>query len=282
MTVDQATRLRELVATSRRRARVVAVTSGKGGVGKSNVALNCAIAAARHNRRVVLIDADLGLANLDVMAGITAASGLAEVIAGRKRLYEVAAKTPYGVELVAGASGIAYLADLPDEDRLRLLAQMEILEREADLVIIDTGAGVSRNVVKIAAAADEVLVVTTPEPTSITDAYAAVKLISREREHGSIGIVVNQAASSMEARRVADRIAAVGRQFLRVEVQSAGYVLSDHHVGRAVRMRRPFMAAFPTCPASLCVATIARRFNRIASADSGAGFMSRLRRLFGR
>jgi flagellar biosynthesis protein FlhG len=282
LTVDQATRLRELVATSRRRARVVAVTSGKGGVGKSNLALNSAIAAARHNRRVVLIDADLGLANLDVMAGITAASGLAEVISGRKRLYEVAAKTPYGIELVAGASGIAYLADLPDEDRLRLLAQMEVLEREADLVIIDTGAGVSRNVVKIAAAADEVLVVTTPEPTSITDAYAAVKLISREREHGSIGIVVNQAASSIEARRVAERIAAVGRQFLRVEVQSAGYVLSDHHVGRAVRMRRPFLAAFPACPASLCVSTIARRFNRAAIVDDGQGFMGRLRRLFGR
>lgn len=282
MTVDQASRLRELVATSRRRARVVAVTSGKGGVGKSNVALNLAIAAARSGRRVVLIDADLGLANLDVLAGVSAPAGLAEVISGRKRLYDVAVRTPYGVELIAGASGISYLADLPDEDRMRLIAQMEVLEREADLVVIDTGAGVARNVVKIAAAADDVLVVCTPEPTSITDAYAAVKLVSREREHGRIAVVVNQVSSASEARVVGGRIAAVGRQFLRLEVEQAGYVLTDHHVPRAVRMRKPFMAAFPNCPAALCVATIARRFERAAGADVRTDFLGRLKRLFRR
>lgn len=282
MTVDQATRLREMVATARRRARVVAVTSGKGGVGKSNISLNVAIASAKSGRRVVLIDADLGLANLDVMCGVSSSASLAEVISGRKRLYEVASRTPYGVELIAGASGIAFMADLPDEDRLRLLAQMEVLEREADLVIIDTGAGVSRNVIKIAAAADDVLVVTTPEPTSITDAYAAVKLISREREHGSIALVVNQAASGVEARHVAERIAAVSRQFLRVEIENAGYVLSDHHVPRAVRLRRPLLAAYPVCPAALCMTAIARRFDRRAGADAGNGFMGRLKRLFGR
>lgn len=282
MTVDQATRLREMVETSRSRARVVAVTSGKGGVGKSNIALNLAISAARYNRRVVLIDADLGLANLDVLAGITAHAGLADVISGRKRLNEVAVKTPYAVELVAGASGIAYLADLTDEDRARLLAQMETLEREADLIIIDTGAGVSKNVIRIAAAADDVLVVTTPEPTSITDAYAAIKLISRQREHGAIALVVNQASSPEEAARVAGRIAAVSRQFLHIGVEVAGAVMSDPAVPKAVRMRRPLVYAFPSSAAATAIERIARRYGKAPAADEAHGFIRRLSRLFGR
>ena len=281
MTVDQATRLRKLVETTRRCARVLAVTSGKGGVGKSSLALNLSIAAAKSHKRVVLIDADLGLANLDVLSGVTAGAGLADVISGKKRLYDVTVRTPYGVDLIAGGSGIAYLADLPDEDRMRFLTQMEVLEREADLIVVDTGAGVARNVVKIAAAADTVFVVTTPEPTSITDAYAAIKLISREREHGAICLVVNQVSSSAEASRVALRIAGVARRFLKVEVESAGYVLSDHHVGRAVRLRRPFAAAFPSCPAALCVETISRRFRSGGGDDRETGFMGRLKRLFG-
>ena len=283
MSVDQATRLRQLVAVTRARARVVAVTSGKGGVGKSNIALNLAIAAAEYNRRVILIDADLGLANLDVLCGVTPAFGLGDVISGKKRLYEVATSTPFGVDLVAGASGISYLADLPDEDRMRLLAQLEVLEREADLVVIDTGAGVARNVVKIAAAADETLVVTTPEPTSVTDAYAAVKLVSREREHGTIALVVNQALSRDEALRTGARIASVARQFLRVEIEQAGYVVADPHLARAVRMRRPLVEAFPASPAAMCLKAIARRYQkRPAPGPAGSGFMDRLKRIFGR
>ena len=283
MTVDQATRLRQLAAASHRRARVVAVTSGKGGVGKSSIALNLAIAAARNLERVVLIDADFGLANLDIMCGVAAPAGLAEVVAGRRRLYDVALKTPYGVDLVAGASGIAYIADLPDEDRARLLAQMEAVEREADLVVIDTGAGVSRNVIKIAAAADDCLVVTTPEPTSVTDAYAAVKLISREREHGSIALVVNLASSREEAARAAARIAAVSRQFLRVELETAGFVPADANVARAVRMRRPLVYAFPSSAAALAIASVARRFASNGSdPGDGLGFMARLKSIFRR
>ena len=279
MVVDQATRLRELVKASRTRAKVVAVTSGKGGVGKSNLALNLAIAAAPAAGRVFIVDADFGLANIDVLCGVTPSAGLADVIAGRRRLHEIAISTPFSVRLVPGANGIAYLADLPDDDRTRLLAQLQTLEREADLIVIDTGAGISRNVIKIAAAADECLVVTTPEPTSITDAYAVVKLASREREHGRISVVVNQADSREQAHRVALRIASVARQFLRVDVEYAGFVFTDSHVPRAVRMRQPFVAAFPASAAAACVRKIASGFWTAQAPASDGGFLERLRRL---
>jgi len=284
MTVDQATRLRYLVETSRSRARVVAVTSGKGGVGKSSIALNVAIAVAKMNARVVLVDADFGLANLDVMCGVSPSAGLADVVSGRRRLSEAVTRTPYSIQLIAGANGIAYLADMPDEDRTRLLAQLGAIERESDLIVVDTGAGVSRNVVKIAAAADDCLVVTTPEPTSITDAYAAVKLISREREHGTLSLVVNQAATREEAAGVAARISAVARRFLGVEIAHMGYVLRDPAVARCVCMRKPLMAAFPASSAALCMKAIAARLQpgRAARASGEAGFFSRLRTFIGR
>ena len=281
MTVDQAAKLRRMVKTAHARARVIAVTSGKGGVGKSTLALNLAVEASRNYTRTVLVDADLGLANLDVMCGVRVTAGLADVIAGRKRLYEVTTPTPYGFELVGGASGIALLADLADEDRMRLLAQMEILEREADLVVIDTGAGISRNVVRTAAAADEVLVVTTPEPTSITDAYAAVKLVSRCREHGAIKLVVNQAASKREAERTAARITSVSARFLSVRVEAVGWIPSDPRVSQAAKLRRPLVSAFPATPAALGIAALARRMNG-PDRTAGSGFLRRLKKLLGR
>lgn len=282
MTVDQAARLRELVSTARSRAKVIAVTSGKGGVGKSSIALNLAVAAAEYFKRTVLVDADLGLANLDVMCGVTVRATLADVIAGRSQLRDITVRTPYSVDLVPGASGIAYLADLPDEDRARLLVQMESLEREADLVVVDTGAGVNRNVVRMAAAADEIFVVATPEPTSITDAYAAIKLISRCREHGRLRVIVNQADSRREAERVGARIAAVSRKFLNAQVSPAGCIFTDSKVAHAVRLRKPFVSAFPASPASLCIRAIARDLAGGNGADGRGAFIGRLKRLFGR
>src|SRR5688572_2823429 len=222
MTVDQATHLRSLVQGSsapadagagaampprRQRATVVAITSGKGGVGKSNVAVNLAITLAGAGKRVTLLDADLGLANADVLCNVDLRTNLSHVIARKKELSDVLVKAPGGFNLIGGASGLARMADLTDDDRQRLVDALGELEQQADVILIDTGAGISPNVLSFTRAADHVLVVTTPEPTAITDAYAVIKVISRDGTDRRLSLLVNQARSPAEARVVYERIA---------------------------------------------------------------------------
>lgn len=169
MITDQATKLRLLAQSLTPRARTIAVTSGKGGVGKSNIALNMAIASARLGHKVTLVDADLGLANIDVLTDLRARYNISHVISGRKNIIDVVADGPGGIKIIPGASGLPGLADLKDDVRERLIAQLEYVETSSDLVIVDTGAGIGRDVMDFLAAADDVVVVTTPSrPASPT------------------------------------------------------------------------------------------------------------------
>jgi flagellar biosynthesis protein FlhG len=280
--IDQATSLRTLVR-ERRRATVVAITSGKGGVGKSNIAVNLAIQLARAGKNVVLLDADLGLANADVLCNINLPFNLSHVIARKRELCDVLVKAPGGFELIGGASGLARMADLSDHDRQRLICALAELEERADLILIDTGAGISPNVLSFTRAADEVLVVTTPEPTAITDAYAVVKVISREQSQRRVSLLVNQVCSAAEAAVVHDRIAQVARQFLGVSVFDAGYVLTDDQVPAAVRRRTPFVIGSPNAPASKCIVQLAIRLQQGVAMNVGnEGFFNRMSKWFRR
>lgn len=280
--IDQATSLRTL-ARERRRATVVAVTSGKGGVGKSNIAVNLAIQLASAGKNVVLLDADLGLANADVLCNIALTSNLSHVIARKKELADVMVQAPGGFALIGGASGLARMADLSDHDRQRLITAMGELEERVDIILIDTGAGISPNVLSFTRAADEVLVVTTPEPTAITDAYAVVKVISREQSQRRISLLVNQVRSPAEAAVVHERIAQVARQFLSVSVFDAGYVVTDEHVPAAVRRRVPFVIDSPKSPASQCIARLAIRLQQgVAANTNNGGFFNRMSKWFRR
>jgi flagellar biosynthesis protein FlhG len=279
---DQATNLRRIVRQASR-APVIAITSGKGGVGKSNVAVNLAIKLAQSGKDVVLLDADLGLANADVLCNLDLGCNLSHVIARKKELAEVMVRAPGGFRLVGGASGLARMADLDDSDRQRLVDAMGELEQRTDLMLVDTGAGISPNVLSFTRAADHVLVVTTPEPTAITDAYAAIKVISREGGERRISLLVNQTRSSQEGRVVYDRIARVARQFLGVTVYDAGHVPCDPHVQSAVRRRVPFTLGSPRCPASQSIAQLAMRLETgVNAAADGGGFFSRMSRWFRR
>jgi flagellar biosynthesis protein FlhG len=191
--MDQATQLRSMAARSR--ASVIAITSGKGGVGKSNIAVNLAIKLASAGKEVVLLDADLGLANADVLCNIDLPCNLSHVIARKRELSDVMVKAPGGFHLIGGASGLARMADLTDHDRQRLVLALAELEQRADIILIDTGAGISPNVLSFTRAADHVLVVTTPEPTAITDAYAVIKVISRDNAERELTVTLGEAES---------------------------------------------------------------------------------------
>jgi flagellar biosynthesis protein FlhG len=275
---DQATQLRSLAQAARPRASVIAVASGKGGVGKSNIAVNLAIQLASAGREVVLLDADLGLANADVLCNVDLPCNLSHVIARKKELAEVMVTAPGGFKLIGGASGLARMADLSDFDRQRIVSALVELENQADIIIIDTGAGISPNVLSFTRTADHVLIVTTPEPTAITDAYAVIKVISRDGGQRRLSLLVNQARTSMEARVVFERIAKVAKQFLNVDVYDAGHVPADENVPLAVRRRTPFVIGAPRCPASQCVAKLAMRLEQGVAArlDGQGGFFTRM------
>lgn len=264
-------------------ATVLAITSGKGGVGKSNIAVNLAIRLASAGKDVVLLDADLGLANADVLCSIDLPFNLSHVISGKRDLSEVMVKAPGGFRLIGGASGLARMADITEADRQRLINSLEEVEHQADFLLIDTGAGISPNVLSFTRAADHVLVVTTPEPTAITDAYAVIKVLSRDGGDRRMSLLVNQARSHEEARLVYDRISRVARQFLSVNVMDAGWVAQDDAVTASVRRRMPFVIAAPRSMASICVNQLAMRLAQgVGTPAAGGGFFNRMSRWFKR
>lgn len=282
--IDQATQLRR-IARQTSRATVIAVTSGKGGVGKSNIAVNLAIKLASAGKRVVLLDADLGLANADVLCNIDLPSNLSHVISRKRELSEVMVDGPGGFKLIGGASGLARMADLSDIDRQRLVSALAEVEAQSDIILIDTGAGISPNVLSFTRCADQVLVVTTPEPTAITDAYAVIKVISRDAPERSLSLLVNQVRVQGEGQLVYERIAKVAKQFLGVHVMDAGFIPSDPEVPASVRRRTPFLLASPHCAASRYISQLAMRLERgvTPSADAGGGgFFNRMSKWFRR
>ncbi len=276
---DQAEGLRRLAAARARHARVVAVTSGKGGVGKTNVAVNLAIGIARLGKRVVLVDLDLGLANADILLDLTPRYNLSQVLAGRKTVEEIALPAAGGIRLVPGASGVERLANLSDAERGVLLEAFESLHRGADYVIFDTGAGISRNTTAFLAAADDIIVVTVPEPTAVVDAYAVIKMVGREPDHGDIFVLINQVSGREEAERFANGIAVTANRLLNVYVERLGYIVADPRVGQAVRQRSPFVVSHPGSAASACVRSLAERFVRGAGRPRVSERPSFVRRL---
>ena len=250
-------------ASLARAARVIAVSSGKGGVGKTNTCVNLSIALAQLGRRVSLLDADLGMANADVLCGLTPSRRLDAVLRDPHApvaLSKIAVEAPGGFRLVPGSVGVEHMADLGPADRARLLAAVGELERESDLVVVDTGAGLSRGVTCFLRAADLSIIVATPDPTSITDAYALIKCVvsGGARLHTGdpgaasprIVLLVNQADSEREARSVHARIAAVAQRFLSYRLPLLGWVAQDVRVIAAVRKRAPVMLESPRCQAS--------------------------------
>ncbi len=293
--VDQAQQLRNLVKKSNKvpfkreqfkvnLSRVIAVASGKGGVGKTNFVANVGITMSRLGKRVIIVDADLGLANVDLVFGISSKYHLGHVISGEKKLSEIVIDAPEGVKIVAGGAGIAELANMSDADRVRFIGSLGELEDMADIILIDTSAGISNNVLGFVLAADEVVIITTTEPTAIRDAYGVIKVLAREGREVDMKLVVNMVDDEEEAEDVANRIKMVVSQFLGSNIEYIGYILRDSSVQRAVLQSEPFAIAFPKAKATRCVADIAGKLVHLESEGRARGkgiksFLFRLLRL---
>lgn len=278
---DQATRLRELARRHRRRAQVVAILSGKGGVGKSNIAVNLSVCLASRGVRVVLVDVDMGLANADLLLNLQPRYTLSHVVSGVRTVEEVATEGPSGMRFIAGASGVQGLADLSEFERRTLISRLRKLETSTDIVVLDCGAGIGRNVIGFALAADRVVVITTPQPTALTDAYAMIKALHREACPGRLGVFVNMAHSRAEATGAFERLSQVSRRFLNYSVADDGFMLHDTVVESAVRERCPFVVRNPGSNASACIASLADAMpGRIGGAQRRGGFLSRVAGLF--
>ncbi|RME36406.1 MAG: MinD/ParA family protein [Planctomycetota bacterium] len=278
---DQAAGLRALVHRRNAAGLSIAVTSGKGGVGKSNIAVNLSIALSREGWRVVLVDADLGLANADLLMNLKPRYTLSHVLQGLRSVEEVCVKGPEGVRLIPGASGLHELADLSEFERQNLIVQLRKLDANTDIAVFDCGAGLSRNVMSFALAADRIMVITTPEPPALTDAYATIKALVQEGRRYGIGLFVNRVESRSQAEAVHRRVAEVGRKFLDYSVANFGYMLQDSNVELAVREQVPFVLRYPGCSASACIESAACALVRSPRARRArGGWLSRVAGLF--
>lgn len=264
-------------------ARVIAVTSGKGGVGKSNLVVNLAVELNRRGYRVAIFDADLGMANAEVLLGVVPKYTLYDYLFEGKGIDEILTSSPQGIHIISGGSGFVELANLDYQARKRLGRGLQELDRKFDFVLVDTGAGISKTVLGFVAAADEVIVILTPEPTSLTDAYGLIKVLAKYNVHHEMMVVVNRATDDKEAQRTYQSMESTTGQFLQVTLINLGYLPEDSAVVKAVKQQQPFIKMAPSTPVSGSLIKIADRLlsEREEAPPGVQGFFGKLMRLFG-
>jgi flagellar biosynthesis protein FlhG len=251
--MDQAVGLRDMMREQRRATvplRVIGVASGKGGVGKTNVAANLAVLAARTGQRVLIIDGDLGLANVEILFGLKPRFHLGHLLDSDIPVSEVMAQGPAGVKVLPAGTGVQQLSRLDDAQRLRLVTALDQLEDQFDVIFLDAGAGIGDNVMFFIGAAQEALLVVSPEPTSLTDAYATIKVLCQDAGVRFFDVVVNQAGNEGMAHDIFDKLSAISGRFLDARIRWLGWLPRDENVHRAVMSQRPLVELFPSSPAT--------------------------------
>jgi flagellar biosynthesis protein FlhG len=284
--MDQAQSLRRLAAQRRLLKapplplRTLTVSSGKGGVGKTSVVVNLGLALARLGRKVMIIDADLGLANVDVVLGLNPAYTIGDVLSGHKTIQEVLVEGPGGMQILPAASGVSELSNLSSDDKLMILQELDTFETMADLVLIDTSAGISDTVLYFNLAAQDRLIVVTGEPTSLTDAYALIKVLYTQHQERRFKLVVNNVKNEAEAKSVFRKLSMAADHFLGgLSIDYMGFIPSDPSVSRAVIQQRALMEAFPGSPAAKSIEQLAKNFLRTPVDQAGGNIKFFWRRL---
>lgn len=267
---DQADRLREMALNLKqeieaeirrdlRHSRVVVISSGKGGVGKSTLALNLSINLCTRGMKIILMDADMGLANLDVMLGLVSKYNIYHLLQEKKTMEDITISGPEGLKIIPGGSGISELANLKDTELKRILVELRKLDGAYDYMIIDTGAGISKMVINFLLAAEDIIVITTPEPTAITDAYSLVKNAAKNSFTGNIYLVVNKVANDSEGIMVAEKFKLVCQKFLSCEIKPLGHIVNESLIGEGIRRQKAFVQIYPRSTATRNINTIADR-----------------------
>lgn len=287
--MDQAERLRKLVEKKQDpiprperegKTRVIAVTSGKGGVGKTNLTVNLAIALGMAGQRVLVVDADLGMANVEVVLGSSTKKHLLNLLEDGTELSDVLVHGPYGVDYISGGSGIEKAQAFDTGSKDTLLRKLASAGELADIILVDTGAGLGKNVMDFILAADQVLLLTTPEPTALTDAYAVMKAYSMYAKEQDLSLIVNRVYDEQESREVMAKLAQTAARFLQMEVCCLGYIYEDTSVMRAVRKQTPVLIAQPDAAASRCIRAIADSVLYGTQAVVKKGWRGFLRQIF--
>lgn len=261
--MDQASNLRQRVQETNEtsNARVIAVTSGKGGVGKTSLSVNLAMEMAKLGKKVVIFDADFGLANVEVMLGIRPVYNLLDLIHNNKTMPEIITKGPMGIGFISGGSGVSELAALDKNSIKLLISEMIKLDKMYDVVIIDTGAGITDSVMEFVMVSPEVLLVVTPEPTSITDAYSLLKVLRRKNEfnplYKTINVISNRVTDESEGNEIFAKMNTVSSKFLNTKLEYLGSIPQDKNASLAIIEQKPVVMAYPNTPASKAIEELA-------------------------
>lgn len=263
--IDQAKQLREKVLQKkakkeRRQTRIIAVTSGKGGVGKSNFALNFALSLAQQNKKVLIFDVDLGFANVDVLLGRSNKESIATMIEKDLSIWDIIEEGLNGLLFISGGTGFNDMFRLDETKMNKFFTELSTIQGMVDYIILDTGAGLSYENLRFILAADDVILVTTPEPTSITDAYSIVKMVHAKDQNVHMKLIINQCTSVKEGKQTADNFKKVTEQFLNKQIGTLGFIPSDVNVPNAVKKQVPFLLAFPNCHASQAMQNVTSEF----------------------
>lgn len=258
---DQASNLRTIVKKANRKntVRAIAISSGKGGVGKTSISTNLAIALAQMQKRVLILDADMGLANIDVLLGIRPVYNMRHVLNGEKNIKEIVVDGPAGIKIIPSATGVQSLTELDQSQRKMIIDGFSEFDGAVDFLLIDTGAGISKNVTEFVIATGEVIVVTMHEPTAITDAYALIKVLHGVAPDLKVHLFVNQVKNTDEAQEVEAALKMIAEKFLGKKISGIGFMQKDPFVIDAVRKQEPFVLLNPRCQATTCIKLLANR-----------------------
>ncbi|WP_163193199.1 MinD/ParA family protein [Clostridium thermarum] len=280
--LDQAQKLRQLATSNtekKAKPRIITVTSGKGGVGKSNFVVNLSIALQKAGKRVLVFDADVGMGNDDVLMGFLPKYNVFDIIFNDKTLEEVIIKGPYGVGLVPAGSGLNRIEDIPDNKREEFLNKLAALE-DLDYIIMDTGAGISRTVLGFIACCEDLFILTTPEPTSLTDAYSLLKAVNHFKLKSRAKVIINRALDEKEALITYNKFNNAVTTFLKMELNYLGMVSEDRKLVQAVRAQQPFILSYPNCDASRDIERIAQRLIGTEEKSEGMGVQGFFKKIF--